>query len=383
MTYSPNAIVTIGATNYTDKTINGVSISFGRSQIWEQARASVATVSLVSPNGTAIAVDIDSTLTVSIEDSVGDPVTIFTGKVSQVNNSIAANGEVGVLTVTTIQAYGPFAQMSRTVINATAFPKEYDDDRMDRILTAAGVTIDIVDTPGVYELTAKDNGRTDAYSLAAQYAQMVSGYIYETTDYKVGYANEARRLNDIQDNGYTNLDLDAILSAGLQSSRTRSNIINSLTLKYKNDQSVSASDASSISLYGVSASTLTTELEQTVEAQALANRYINLLSLPETSLGAISIQLANPNVSSVQLDALIAMRLGFPISLTGLPDAIYEDGYVGFVEGWNWTINRWSAQLNLTTTEATLSIAPTRWQDVDPATAWEDVDVAVQWYEYE
>lgn len=381
--YSPNTIVTIDGVAFTSTTVDNVEITSGRSRIWEQARASVATINLLSLTDSAPNVDIEDPVIITVKDSTNANVKLFTGTVTEVSSQVVNRGQVGEVCITTVTAYGPFAKMARTVVGTSSYPKEYDDIRMDRIFDEAGVTIDTVDTPGIYELAATTASLSDAYTRAAQYAQMVGGYIYETVDGKVGFANESRRLNDVQANSYMLLPENIILAGGVSAQRTRANIVNDLVLVYKNSQTVTATDATSISTYGLSAATFTTQLENLSEAQLLANRYINLLSLPETSLGSIDIELCNPNMTDAVRDDLLAMRLGFPVAITGLPKPISTNGYDGFVEGWKWSINRFRARLSLITTEATLSIIPTRWQDVDPLTLWNDVPAAVQWFEYE
>jgi GDP-mannose 6-dehydrogenase len=84
--------------------------------------------------------------------------------------------------------------MSRKIIGESNWVKEMDTDRMTRIFTDAGQTIDVVDSPAIYEFAARPGERADAYSLAASFAQQAFGYIYETNLGKVGFANEIGRM---------------------------------------------------------------------------------------------------------------------------------------------------------------------------------------------
>jgi hypothetical protein len=273
--------------------------------------------------------------------------------------------------------------MARKVVGTSNYPKEYDDDRMDRILTECGVVIDVVDTPGVYEFTAKSANPTDGYTQAAFYAQMAFGYIYETTDGKVGYANESRRLNEVQDNGYFDIPLDYILSAGVSSNETLNDVTNDVLLTYKNGQTVTATDPTSIAAFGLQAASIQTELEDGGEAQFQADRYVTLRANPQTNLSSFTVQLNSGFLSNPDIDVFLNMYMGKPIEILNLPIPIIHNTYKGFVEGWNLSFNRFEAAVTLTTTDSTYSIPPTRWQDVDPAQMWSDVGATIRWFEYE
>jgi len=273
--------------------------------------------------------------------------------------------------------------MSRKIIGEVSYPKEYDDDRMDRILTEAGVTIDVVDTPGVYEFTARAANPTDAYTLATYYAQMGFGYVYETQSGAVGYANESRRLNEVQDNGYFTIPEDYILWSGVSSNRTLNDLINSVILTYKANATKTASDAGSIATFGIVSSKISTELEDGDEAQIQADRYITLRAIPQTNLSSFSVMLDSSYMSAGDRNVFLGMYMGKPIQILNLPNALINSVYKGFIEGWVLSFNQFQASMTLITTDSSLSIVPTRWQDVDPLQEWSDVGATVQWFQYE
>jgi len=384
MSWIPNATVTVNGTSYTDKSLWGVQINYGRTTVWEQARAGYATVQIVNVNDTNFNFEINQTLVITVEDTTGSPVTLFTGLVSAISNTMTNVGTVSQVGVQTLTALAPFAFMARKIVGESAYPKEYDDDRIDRILTEAGVVIDVVDTPGVYEFTARASGQpTDAYTLAAYYAQMALGYLYETTDGKVGYANESHRFLEVGTTGYFEIPLSYILGQGVSSDRSLNNITNSILLSYKANATKSASDAGSIAAFGLQAASISTELERAVEAEYQADRYIGLRADPNTNLSTFTIPLDSPTLSSADLNDLLAIYMGKAIEILDLPTAILPDVYRGFVEGWTITLNRYQATLTLNTTDSSLSIPPTRWQDVSALLQWEDVDPTLQWFAYE
>lgn len=383
MTWKPEGTVTIDGTAYTDNTLWNVQISYGRSNIWDQSRAGFANVQLLSTNGVHYNIEVNDTMVITVKDSDGTDVTVFTGKVTDIENSVQASGDAATVVISNVTAIAPFGQMSRVIVGTSAYPKEYDDDRIDRILTEAGVTIETVDTPGVYEFTARSADPADAYSLATYYAQMAFGYVYETTAGAVGYANESRRLNEVQDNGYWTIPENYILWSGVSSNRSLNDIMNSIILTYKANATVTATDTGSVTTYGEIGSRVNTELENMSEAQYQADHYIGLRAYPQTNLSQFSVMLDSSFVSSADLDIFLAMYMGKPIQILNLPNAVVDSVYKGFIEGWVLSFNQYQANMTLTSTDSSLSIVPTRWQDVSALQKWSDVGATVKWFEYE
>jgi hypothetical protein len=374
MTWNPNATVTIGGDDFTGESLNGIAIHYGRPSIWEQARAGYCTVEILNTTNVDNAFEINEDVVITIEDSNGVDITVFTGKVTDISNAVVASGEVATVAVQTITAVATFAQMSRVIVGTTNYPKEYDDDRINRILTEAGVTIDVVDTPGVYELVERPANPVDAYTLSTYYAGMCFGYMYETTDGKVGYANESRRTVDVNANGYLDIDEGYINWRGINSRKSISDIVNKVILFYKNSDQVTSDDAPSIANYGLIEARIDTELHNMDEAQNIADRYVSLRSNPQTNFSSFNINLDNPNLTTAALDDLIAIQMGTAIQIDNLPNPISSITYTGFVEGWDLIIDRAQALLTITSSDSTYSVVPIRWQDVDPLTEWLDLD---------
>jgi hypothetical protein len=382
MTWNPQATVTIDGTSFTSKALSDISISFGRTNIWEQPRTSYATISLLNDTNVDNHIDMNHSVVIKVKNSAGTDVTLFTGKVTQINNVIQSLGATATVAVQTVTAIGAFADMSRVSLGGSAWPKEYDSDRMSRILTAAGVSIDTIDTPGVYEFQAITPPISDAYTLAAEYAQQAFGYIYETPTGTVGYANESRRFVDITANGYKVIPNSYINWASVSSQKTLAEITNSIEVSYRAGTR-SASDSTSQTTYGVKAATLSTELHNSTDAQTQADRYITLRAYPRTSLSTFTIQLDSDNVSNANRDIFLAGVIGKAIQITALPIAIKNTMYRGFVEGYTMSISRTQMSLTMATTDYTYSITPTRWQDVSAALIWSAVDATKTWSTYD
>jgi hypothetical protein len=380
--WNPQPTVIINGVAHTSLSLWDVKVSYGRSSIWEQSRASYANISILNTTGTDHGFDMNQMVIVKVKNSAGADVTLFTGKITSVDNSINASGISATAAIQTITAVGPFSDMSRKVIGGSAWPKEDDDVRMTRIFTDAGVAVDVVDTPGIYEFMAITPPVTDAYSLAATYATQAFGYIYETPAYEVGFANESRRFVDARDNGYFVIPESYILWGDVASQKTLADITNSIVVSYRAG-SRSADDLTSQTTYGIVGASITTELHDSADAQVQADRYVTLRAYPRTSLSSFTVQVDSSAVTNVDRDKFLAMAMGEPIEIFNLPIAIKNTTYKGFVEGYTFSINRYQTSLTLTTSDFTYSVTPTRWQDVDPADIWSGVDPAIQWDTYD
>lgn len=383
MTWIPNCTITVDGVDFSNKTINAVSVNYGRSSYWEQARAGYATAEIVNWDNTDYGFEINDTVTISVDNASSVARTVFTGKITSINNRMAAVGSVGEVALITLTAVGPFAAMSRKIIGSLGYAKEMDSVRMTNIFTDAGVTVDTVDSPGIYEFATVSGFYADAYSTAAKYAGMANGYIYETTDGKVGFANESHRSVDVTANGYMAIPENYILWRSVSSSKALGDILNQLSLTYTSNGVVTSSDTTSQGLYGLLGASITTELHNMSEAQELADKYIALRRVPRLSMSAFTIQLDSPNVSTSNLDSLLQMRMGKPVSITGLPVPLVPSNYYGFVEGWNLQVSRTQAVISLITSESSYSIQPTRWQDVSASLDWASVGAAVEWATYD
>jgi hypothetical protein len=382
MSWSPDATIKVNGTTYNSVTLTDVQISYGRASVWEQARAGYARISILNNNNTDNAFDMNQTVSIEVKNVAGVDVTVFTGIIISVDNALGGSGTIGSSVVQTITAVGPFAQMSRKIIGTSSWSKEMDTARMTRIFNDAGATIDVVDSPAIYEFAIRTAKAVDAYTAASDYATQADGYIYETASGKVGFANESRRFVDQRDNGYTVIPNNYILWNSVSSQKTLADVVNSITVN-SNASSRSASDATSQATYGVVAGSINTELHDVADAQIQADRYVALRAYPQTSLSSFTIPINSTVVSDADRDKFINMAVGEPIEITTLPTGIKNSNYRGFVEGYTFSINKFEMVMNLVTTDAIYSVTPTRWQDVLATDTWAGVGAAVQWFSYD
>ena len=383
MTWNPNCSVVIDGVDFSAKTINAISVTYGRSSYWEQARSGNATVEIVNWDDTDYGFDINDSLVIKVDNASATARTVFTGKVTSVSTRMAAVGSVNEVSLITISAVGPFAEMSRKIIGTSGYVKELDSARMTEIFTDAGVTVDVVDTPGIYEFTVVSSFADDAYSTAAKYASMANGYIYETASGKVGYADQERRRGVTDTIGYMNIPENYILWRSVASQKSLGDVLNEIRLTYKANAVVTSSDTASQTLYGLLGASVSTELEHSTEAQELADKYIGLRREPRLNVSAFTIQLDSPNVTSADLDKFLQVSMDTAIAISGLPTSLVPRNYYGFVEGWTLQVSRNQAALTLTTSDSVYSNQPTRWEDAGASLTWNTLSVTLQWATYD
>ena len=408
MPYTIDPKVTINGVEYKDKTINGVTLTNGRTTVDEQPRAGYATITLVTPDNSYPAIEIDQQVVVQVDDSSGTPVTLWTGWISDVEAKIGAYGEVGWLNEQRITAVGSLSKLNRRLVGFDGYPKENDGDRIyDIIKEGAGVTwaeyqpasdtwadvnallqwqnVDIlvgsIDQPGDFELVAYSGGEASALSLAQQAAQSGLGVLYESPDGKINYSDYSSRTDAVAASGFTSIDTDAILANGLSSISRLSDLVNEIEVVYKNNQTETDTEPTSIALYGLYAGKVNTLLELQADAEQRVEYYLETRAFPRTRLNQITLALHLDQVSDAMRNSMLPMRVGKPISIAGLPTSIYPETFSGFVEGYTWTINRNELFLTLNVSEYALSQLQMNWSQVPPALTWADVSATLEWQE--
>jgi hypothetical protein len=80
-------------------------------------------------------------------------------------------------------------------------------------------------------------------------------------------------------------------------------------------------------------------------------------------------------------NSMLPMRVSKAIRIEGLPTSIYPETFIGFVEGFTWTINRNELFLTLNVSEYALSQLQMNWSQVPPALEWADVSATLEWQE--
>ena len=407
MTYTIDPKILINGVEYKAETINGVTLTAGRTTVDEQPRAGFASITLVTPDNTYPDIEIDYRVVVQVDNSAGTPVTLWTGSVSDVETTLGAFGATGFLNQQRITAVGSLSKLNRRLAGGSGYAKEFDGDRVyDIIYETAGETwasydpaetwadvnplltwqtadllIGDIDRPGDFELTDYTAAENSGLTLAQQAAASGLGILYESPDGKISYDDYTSRTDDVSLNGFTDIDSDAILTSGLSSVSRLSDLANEVEIVYKNNQTEIDSNAASIALYGLYSAKINTILENAVDAEQRVDYYLDTRAFPRRQLNQITLALHLDQVANLMRDAMLPMRISKPIRITALPDSIYPGAFAGFVEGYTWTLNRNELFLTLNVSEYGFSQLEMNWLQVPPALTWADVDAALEWQE--
>jgi hypothetical protein len=404
--WTPVWSVLIDGVEYKNITLANLTIESGRRDIYQQAVAGYCSLSILNIDDDPITVEINSGITVFVQNSTATPVAIFGGSVSDILTTVERSGTGGLVQTISITALGALSRLPK-VLTEGVLSKDFEGDQifdvLDGILYGAWnevpaaltwATYDAtttwanaensgvgeIDRPGNYELTDRSASVTDAYSLVSALATSGLGYIYEDSEGRIGYADSTRRGTYLAANGYVDLSALDAYSSGLQTSTRAGDVRNSITITYKNGQLVTDDDPASIALYGSLAQNIQTSLENGADATTQAAFYLALRAYPRANFESIRYPLGSPNVSDLERDSLIGVFMGMPVNITDLP-ANMGLAFQGFVEGWRFSAGYNSLAVDLYVTPIAYSLDAFRWNDVPASETWNTVSPTLTWLE--
>jgi hypothetical protein len=407
--YQPNPVVTFaGAITYADNTIADISISIGRKDVIEAVQASYARIVLWTPADTPLNVNLSDSVSVTIDKGTSGTAMIYSGIISDIDITLPQYGDTGSIAEYSITAVGPLAQLNKRLVGATGYPKQFDGDRMFAILSEAFLTswddlsdtliwssvsniatwasfdgtnqdvvdylVSTVDQPGDYELTAYNDGLVNALTIAQDTAQSGRGVLYEAGNGHLHYADYTSRINATG----VNLTIDDLLTEGLRTAAQWSEIVNDVTVSYKNDQEKFARDEVSVESYGELSGTRATNLEKATDAQAQANDFLESRAYPRVYPESLTVALHNPNVSDATRDALIEAENGTAITTSDLP-AVFGTVFEGYLEGYSWRLTRYEAYIDLICSAQTETYPHQLWLQIAPLVTWAGYNPTTKW----
>lgn len=396
-----------GEGDVTNLVLSNLTITSGRTDIYSQAQAGYCSVDIINLDQTPINIDVNDAIIIKVKDSTGTFVNLFGGDVTDVNVTVQTSGSGGINQVISLIALGALAKLPKILTTGT-LSKDFDGNQISHILVGllAGQWNDVpaaetwaaynpittwanaensgigeIDTPGNYELTARSASLTDAYSLVAGLATSGLGYIYEDASGRIGYADSTHRTNYLATNGYTQVSANNAIGAGLRTSKRLGDVRNSVTIKYKNNAEVTATDTASQALYGAVAQIIQTSIESGLDAADQADFYLALRAYPQAQFRNITFPLGNPEIDDADRDALLNVFMGLALDITDLPANMENGRFQGFVEGWTFraSYNGLSITLNLSPTA--YSLQAQRWNDVSGSETWNTLSGTMDWNE--
>lgn len=401
--WTPVWSISIDGVEYNNVTLANLSIQSGRTDIYTQAVAGYCNVQLINLDGSAVNVDVNSSITIYVQNSTATPVAIFGGSVTDVIVGIASAGSNGYSQTVTITALGALSRLPK-ILTDGVLTKDLDGVQIASILegllygswnevpaaltwaaydptttwaNAQNTGVGEIDE-GNYELTARSAEVIDAYSLVAGLATSGLGYIYEDGQGRIGYADSTHRGVYLSTNGYVDLSAAEALAAGIETATRAGDVRNLITITYKNGQQVTDSDSDSIALYGSLAQNIETTLENGADATSQAAFYLTLRAYPRANMNAITYQLGSPSVADDDRDDLIGVFMGMPVNISNLPLNMGSN-YQGFVEGWAFVAGYNSLALTLYITPVSYSLDAFRWNDVPASETWNTISPTLTW----
>jgi hypothetical protein len=394
--------LTINGVDYTGSTLGNVRIVRGREDVDTVARAGYVLAELLDETGNGFPVDLTDQVVVTIDNTTG-PVTLFTGSISNVSTRLYAV-RTGTRAIWQVLANGPVALANRRQVLSAGTSIELDGDLVLEILeaglyqtwaefqgttwaavdpTVTWATVDpgfdgsLVETPGEYEIAALDP-QPEGYNALGLISRIVvssGGSLFETGDGNVGYSSAYGR-SERAAAGYTLLPVDQILASTLFSSFATSDLVNRIEVRYDGG-AVEREDISSIGRYGVRESVLDTILANEPDAEGRAGDILFDLAIPRAKLP--SVEFALHTLPDADVDLLLTIDTESPVSVPGLPTTLGNLFQRAFVEGVQYDLGSDRRQVTYYLSDHVLSLASTRWQDVDPTLAWEDVSATLEW----
>ena len=405
--FNPVWRVTIGGIQYQTSILANLTITSGRTNIYEQAQAGYTNIELINLDQANVIIEINDSLSIELQDSTATFIPIFGGSVVEVGISVAELGNVAYAQRIKIIALGALARLPKALTNGV-LTQNFDGNQIYKILQAVlfaqwqsvpaalqwnnydpatqwqdaeNTGLGEIDQPGNYELAQRSSSRTDVYSLVAALASSGLGYIYENAQGQISYADSTHRTTYLITNGYVDLSANDAQGSGLTIQSRTGDVRNTITLKYGTNSTseVSATDVASVGLYGQLAQIFTTTVKHSADAQDQANFYLSLRAYPEYNFNQITYQLTNPEIDDSDRDSLINVFMGMPVTIADLPLNMTAGTYLGFVEGWTFQAAYNQISLSLNLSPLAYSLQAMRWNDVPIVETWNSIIPTLDW----
>ena len=405
--FNPVWRVTIGGVQYQTAILANLTITSGRTNIYEQANAGYTNLEIINLDQSNVLIEINDSLTIELQDSTATFVPIFGGSVVDVGIAVAEVGSVDYAQRIRIVALGALSRLPKALTDGV-LSQDFDGDQIYTILKevlflswqevpqaltwatydpttqwqdAENSGLGEIDQPGNYELAARTSSVIDVYSLVSALATSGLGYIYENAQGQISYADSTHRTTYLAANGYVDLTANEALASGLSIQSRAGDVRNTITLKYgtNSQNEVSAVDSASVGLYGQLAQIFTTTIKHQADAQDQADFYLELRAYPRFNFNNITFELTNPELDDADRDDLINVFMGMPVNIANLPINMNSGDFLGFVEGWTFSARYNQVSVSMIVSPISFSLQAMRWNDVPVVEQWSTVNPTLDW----
>jgi hypothetical protein len=407
--YTPDYRILVNSVELSNITIADLTITSGRTDIYQQPVAGYCQLTLLNLNNSSYDFTVGTGITVEVTNSVGSYIPIFGGLISDFTITVNSAGSLGYTTVATITALGALSKLPK-IIDEGILSQDFDGDQIYSLLSnyllgswndvppaetwanynptetwanALNIGLGEIDQPGDYLMISRSASNTDLYSLTTAIANSAFGVIYEDPNGNIGYADQTHRQDYLAANGYTTLDANHANGLGLSATTRAGDLRNSFTINYDNNgnQTYTATDPISQGIYGTYAEQFTSRIKNTADAEALADRYIELRANPYPKFQSITFVLGNPEIDDADRDALINIFLGQPVWIQNLPPNITNGEFQGYIEGWTFRASLNNLTVTFNASPVNFSQVAVKWEQVNAAETWNTLNTSLTWLE--
>lgn len=405
--WNPVYRVRINGYTVTGATLEGMTITSGRTDIYSQPLAGYCNLTLLETNEASVPYEINNPISVEVRDSSSNWVSLFGGFVTDIAIAVSTSGATALSQRINIVATGALARLNRSIFTGN-LQHDFDGNQILEVLEGvlfdswdevpAGVTwntydattqwenaensgLGEIDLPGDYELHSQSNVNENVYSLASRLASSGLGYLYEDAQGRIGYADSTHRSEYLAANGYVDLDGNHAIGPGLNIIKRAGDVRNDITLTYGSNgsSSVTAEDLTSKSLYGTLANRIDTTVRNQGDAQDQADFYLSIRAYPQFQMSQITFELGSPEIDNQDRDSLLNVFMGEALNIINLPGNMVNGEYQGFVEGWTWRAGYNRLTLSLTLSPVAYSLQAFRWNSVPAVETWQTVSPTLTW----
>lgn len=404
--WTPVWRVKVDGYTVTNVTVANISISSGRTDIYSQPVAGYCNIQLTNFNNTAYDFSVGTGLTVEVKDTSGTYIPLFGGYVTDYGIQVNRSGSLGNTTIVSLTALGTLSKLPK-VLDSGVLSKTKDGNQILSLLqgyllgswndvpassqwntynatetwaNAQNLGIGEIDTPGTYEMVARNAATSDLYSLVAQIAQSAFGYIYEDAQGNIGYASTLHRQDYLTTNGYVSLDANTAIGPGISTVEKLGDIRNKITINYgPSGTAYSYEDTQSQALYGMMGTQFTSSIHGSTDAQSFAQKYISLRAFPYPQFQNITYSLGNPELGNTERDALLNIFMGMPVDIQNLPQNIVDGSFQGFVEGWTFKASFNDLSVSFNASPVNASLVANKWENVIATEKWNTLSGTMDW----
>ena len=405
--WTPEWKLTVAGTEYTNLTISDIIHQAGRTDIYSQPNPSYLQCTIVALSGQTFDFDINDSLSLQVKNSSGSFVNLFGGDITDITVEVGATGSIANVIEYTILAMGSLVKLAKEIYNGTIAQDEDGNqiyDLLSSVLlgswndvpaastwagysatetwaTALNLGLGEIDQPGLYTMENRGASPDTIYNIVSLIANSALGYIYEDSEGNIGYADADHRQTYLAANGYVDLSANHAFGSGLRTTTKAADIRNDIFINYGNNygSQKTATSASSIALYGYRSESIQSVIHSAVDAQEVADRYINLRAFPQAIFDSITFPITNSQIDNSDRDNLLGVFMGMPITIQDLPTQIVDGAFEGYVEGWRWSTRFNELFLTINLSPTAFSQVAMRWNTVSAAEAWNTLSPTLTW----